>query len=98
MEANLCLIVDHDSSDSEVSSYGENDYDALYDAFQQLLFKSSKLDVAHKKLKFDFKELQNKFERSLEEKEVLRKIKFQFKKIKRLKLLNVHLVKVICLI
>jgi len=97
-EANMCLIADHDSSDSEVSSCGENDYDALYDAFQQLLFKSSKLDVAHKKLKFDFKELQNKFERSLEEKEVLRKIKFQFKKIKRLKLLNVHLVKVICLI
>jgi len=33
-EANMCLIVDHDSSDSEVSSYGENDYDTLYDAFQ----------------------------------------------------------------
>ena len=72
MEANLCLIVDHDSSDSEVSSYGENDYDALYDAFQQLLFKSSKLDVAHKKLKFDFKELQSKFEKSLEEEEILK--------------------------
>jgi len=33
-EANLCLIADHDSSDNEVSSCGENDYDALYDAFQ----------------------------------------------------------------
>jgi len=71
-EANMCLIADHDSSDSEVTSCGENDYDALYDAFQQFLFKSSKLDVAHKKLKFDFKELQSKFEKSLEEEEVLK--------------------------
>ena len=68
----MCLIADHDSSDSEVTSCGENDYDALYDAFQQFLFKSSKLDVAHKKLKFDFKELQSKFEKSLEEEEVLK--------------------------
>jgi len=37
-----------------------------------LLFKSSKLDVAHKKLKFEFKELQSKFEKSLEEEEVLK--------------------------
>jgi len=71
----MCLIADHDSSDSEVNSCGENDYDALYDAFQQLLFKSSKLDVAHKKLKFDFKELQSKFEKSLEEEEEVLKNK-----------------------
>jgi len=40
-ETNMCLIADLDSSDSEVSSCGENDYNALYDAFQQLLFKFS---------------------------------------------------------
>jgi len=72
-ESNLCLIADHDSSDSEVSSYSnDNDYDSLYDAFQQLLYKSSKLDVAHKKIKSDFKDLQSKFEKSLEEEEVLK--------------------------
>jgi len=70
-------MADHDVSDSEVSStYNENDYDDLYDAFQQLLVKSSKLDTAHRKLKFEFKELQNKLEKSLEEEEIL-KIKFQ---------------------
>jgi len=66
------LIANHDSSDSEVSSCGENDYDALYDAFQQLLVKSSKLDTAHRKLKCDFKDLQSKFEKSLEEEEILK--------------------------
>ena len=39
---------------------------------QQLLHKSSKLDAAHKKLKYDFKELQSKFEKSLEEEEILK--------------------------
>ncbi|XP_027932802.1 uncharacterized protein LOC114188414 [Vigna unguiculata] len=64
-EANLCLIAEHDSSDSEVSSCSnDNDYDSLYDAFQQLLHKSSKLDAAHKKLKYDFKELQKAKDRS----------------------------------
>ena len=57
-ETNMCLIVDHDSSDSEVNSCSnDNDYDFLYDAFQQLLHKSNKLDVAHKKLKSGFKDL-----------------------------------------
>jgi len=66
-------MVDHDVSDSEVSSTcNENDYDDLYDAFQQLLLKSSKLDTAHKKLKSEFKELQNKLEKSLEEEEILK--------------------------
>jgi len=65
-EANLCLMANHDDSDSEVNSTcHENDYDDLYDAFQQLLIKSSKLDTAHKKLKSDFKDLQSKFEKSL---------------------------------
>ena len=44
----------------------------MYDAFQQLLHKSSKLDVAHKKLKSDFKDLQNKFKKSLKEEEILK--------------------------
>jgi len=65
-EAKLYFIADHDLSDSEVSSTcNGNDYDDLYDGFQQLLVKYSKLDNAHKKLKYDFKELQNKFEKSL---------------------------------
>jgi len=72
-EANLCLMANHDDSDSEVNSTcHENDYDDLYDAFQQLLIKSSKLDTAHKKLKSDFKDLQSKFEKSLEEEEFLK--------------------------
>jgi len=44
--------------------------DDLYDAFQQLLVKSSKLDTTHKKLKNNFKELQNKFETSIEEENI----------------------------
>jgi len=65
-EANLCLMANHDDSDSEVNSTCyENDYDDLYDAFQQLLVKCSKLDTAHKKLKSDFKDLQSKFKKSL---------------------------------
>jgi len=72
-EANLYLMANHDDSDSEVSSNcNENDYDDLYDAFQQLLVKSSKLDTAHRKLKFDFKDLQSKFEKSVEEEEILK--------------------------
>ena len=45
--------------------WNENDYDDLYDALQQLLVKSSKLDTAHRKLKSDFKDLQSKYEKSL---------------------------------
>jgi len=72
-EANLCLMANHDDFDSEVNSTcHKNDYDDLYDAFQQLLIKSSKLDIAHKKLKSDFKDLQSKFEKSLEEEELLK--------------------------
>jgi len=37
-----------------------------------LLVKSSKLDTTHRKLKFEFKKLQNKLEKSLEE-EILKK-------------------------
>ena len=45
-EENLCLMANHDDSDNEVSSTcNENDYDDLYDAFQQLLVKSSKLEI-----------------------------------------------------
>ena len=40
--------------------------------FQELLAKSSKLDIAHKKLKKDFKELQDNLEKSLEEENVLK--------------------------
>ena len=66
-------MANHDDFDSEVNSTcHENDYDDLYDAFQQLLIKSSKLDTAHKKLKSDFKYLQSKFEKSLEEEEFLK--------------------------
>jgi len=62
-----------DLSDSEVSSTcNENDYDDLYDAFQQLLVKSCKLDTAYRKLKSEFKELQNKLEKSLSEEEILK--------------------------
>jgi len=72
-EANLCLMANSDHSDSEVSSSdNENDYDSLYDAFQELLAKSNKLDIAHKKLKKDFKELQDNLEKSLEEENVLK--------------------------
>jgi len=46
---------------SKCSSYND-EYDELYDVFQQLLHKSSKLYVAHKQLKYDFKDLQSKFE------------------------------------
>jgi len=64
-------MADHDLFKSEVSStYNENNYDDLCDAFQQLLVKSSKLDTAHRKLKSEFKELQNKLEKSLEEEEI----------------------------
>jgi len=71
-EANLCLMTNHDDSNSEVNSTcNENDYDDMYDAFQQLLVKSSKLDTAHRKLKYDFKDLQRKFEKSLEEEKIL---------------------------
>jgi len=74
-EANLYLMANHDDSDNEVSSTcNENDYDDLYDAFQQLLVKSSKLDTAHRKLKYDFKDLQSKFEKSLEEEILKNKI------------------------
>jgi len=73
VEANLCLTANHHDSDSEVNSTcNENDYDDLYNAFQQLLVKSSKLDTAHKNLKSDFKDLQSKFEKSLEEEEFLK--------------------------
>jgi len=49
-------MANNDHSDNEVkSSNNENDYDSLYYAFQELLAKSSKLDIAHKKLKSDFK-------------------------------------------
>jgi len=49
-EANLCMMANHESSDNGVrSSSNDNDYNSLYDAFQQLLCKSSKLDVALKK-------------------------------------------------
>ena len=66
-------MANHDDSDSKVNSTcHENDYDDLYDAFQQLLIKSSKLDTTHKKLKFDFKDLQSKFEKSLEEEAFLK--------------------------
>jgi len=47
-------MANNDHSDSEVGSSdneNENDYDSLYDAFQELLAKSSKLDIAHKKIK-----------------------------------------------
>jgi len=74
-EANFCLMANNNHSDSEVSSSdneNENDYDSLYDAFQELLAKSSKLDIAHKKLKSDFKELQRNFEKSLEEENALK--------------------------
>ena len=72
-EANLCLLANHDDFDSEVNSTcNENDYDDLYDAFQQLLVKSSKLDTAHRKLKSDFKDLQSTFEKYLEEEEILK--------------------------
>ena len=37
-----------------------------------MLFKSSKLDADHKKLKSDFKDLQSKFEKYLEEEEILK--------------------------
>jgi len=64
-------MVDHDLSNSDVSSTcNENDYNDLYDEFQQLFVKSSKLDTAHKKLKYDFKELHSKFEKSLEKEEI----------------------------
>jgi len=67
------LIDDHDSSDNEVSSCSnKDDYDSLYDAFQQLLHKSSKLDTTHKKLKPDFKDLQSKFKKYPEEEEILK--------------------------
>ena len=72
-EANLMANNDH--SNSEVSSSdneNENDHDSLYNAFQELLAKSSKLDIAHKKLKSDFKELQSNFEKSLEEENALK--------------------------
>jgi len=72
-EANLCLIPNHHSSNIEVSSCSnDNDYDSLYDAFQQLLHKSSKLDAAHKKLKYDFKDLQSMLEKSFEAEEILK--------------------------
>jgi len=59
-------MANNESSRSQISVSGyNNDYDDLYDAFQQLLHKSSKLDVAHKKIKNDFKDIQNKFEKSL---------------------------------
>ena len=68
-KANLCLMANHDDSDSEVNSTCiENDYDD----FQQLLVKSSKLDITHKKLKSDFKDLQSKFEKSLKKEEFLK--------------------------
>jgi len=45
-EAKFFFMADHDLSNSEVSSTcNENDYNDLYDAFQQLLVKSSKLDI-----------------------------------------------------
>jgi len=53
-------MANNDNSDNEVSSSDNgngNDYDSLYDASQELLAKSSKLDIAHKKLKSDFKGL-----------------------------------------
>jgi len=72
-EAKFCLMADHDVSNSEVSSTcNENDYGDLYDVFQQFLVKSSKLDIAHRKLKSEFKELQNKLEKSLKEEEILK--------------------------
>jgi len=40
--------------------------------FQELLAKSSKLDITRKKLKSDFKELQDNLEKSLEEENVLK--------------------------
>jgi len=97
-EANLFLMANHDDSDNEVSSTcNGNDYDDLYDAFQQLLVKSSKLDTAHRKLKYDFKDLQSKFEKSLKEEEIL-KNKISILETKKKKLLNVLPVKVTCLI
>jgi len=66
-------MANHDDSDFEVNSTcNENDYDDMYDVFQQLLVKYSKLDTAHKKLKSDFKDLQSKFEKSFKEEEFLK--------------------------
>ena len=91
-------MANHDDSDFEVNSTcNENDYDDMYDVFQQLLVKYSKLDTAHKKLKSDFKDLQSKFEKSLKEEEIL-KNKISILETKKKKLLNVLPVKVTCLI
>jgi len=73
-EEKFYLMADHDLFDDlydvkvgSTCNKNDYDYDDLYDAFQQLLVKSSKSDTANKKLKFNFKELQSKFEKSLEE-------------------------------
>jgi len=79
-EEKILLMVDHDLSNIDVSSTcDENDYDDLYDAFQQLLVKSHKLDTTHKKLKYDFKELQSKFKNFLEKRRNLKKLNFNFR-------------------
>ena len=66
-------MANNDLSNSEVSSFdNENDYNSLYDASQELLAKSSKLDISHKKLKGDFKELQRNLEKSHKEEKVLK--------------------------
>jgi len=100
-EANLCLLADNESSCNKVSnsnSFSEtNDYDELLYAFQELYVKYEKLYSLHRKLKSKYKTLKNKFEKSFEEEEIL-KNKISILKIKRLKMLNVHLAKVICLI
>jgi len=69
----------------------------LYDAFQQLLHKSSKLDVAHKKSKTDFKDLQSKFEKSLEKEEIL-KNKISILENKETEILSVDLTRAAYLI
>jgi len=66
-------MVDHKSSGSQVSVNNNNEnYDELYNAFQELYYESEKLNFAHSKLKLEYKSLQKNFEKSLEEEEILK--------------------------
>ncbi|KOM28836.1 hypothetical protein LR48_Vigan588s004400 [Vigna angularis] len=72
-EANLCLTANVDDTASQVScsSLDTSEFD-VQKAFLELLDESEKLNVAHKNLKKEFKQLQIKYDKALDEEVSLR--------------------------
>jgi len=65
-------MANNDSSRRNVSVCSDDEnYDELYNAFQELFYELESMFVAYSKLKYEYKALQKNFETSLEEVETL---------------------------